>query len=68
MPAHPGELGGAYAITIIYVPLRFITNCVALYWLVRRQPRAALAGGRVDEAFRAASRPPANVVTQELRW
>jgi hypothetical protein len=43
MPAHPGELGAAYAITIIYVPLLFITNCVALYWLVRPQPRAAMA-------------------------
>jgi hypothetical protein len=49
LPARPGELGGAYAIVILYVPLLMITNCVALYWLVRPRPSAAaaLAGGIV---------------------
>jgi hypothetical protein len=46
VPARPGELGAAYAIPILYVPLLVITHCVALYWLVRPQPKASpvLAG------------------------
>ena len=35
LPAVAGELGAAYAIPIIYVPLLMITHFVALYWLVR---------------------------------
>src|SRR5436853_7132157 len=35
-PALAGELGAAYAIPIIYVPLLMITHIVALYWLLRR--------------------------------
>ena len=38
-----GELGAAYAIPIIYVPLLMITHVVAFYLLVR-QPKAAVAG------------------------
>jgi hypothetical protein len=34
-----GQLGAAYAIPILYVPLLMITHVVALYWLVRPQPR-----------------------------
>jgi hypothetical protein len=41
LPAMAGQLGSAYAIPIIYVPLLMITHVVALYWLVR--PRS-LAG------------------------
>jgi hypothetical protein len=46
LPARAGELGAAYAIPILYVPLLMITHCVALYWLVRPQSKAAqgLAG------------------------
>jgi hypothetical protein len=43
IPALPGQLGSAYAIPIIYVPLLAITHVVALYWLVRPQPKAARA-------------------------
>ena len=41
LPAVAGELGATYVIPIIYVPLLMITHVVALYWLVRPQPRAA---------------------------
>ena len=41
LPALAGQLGAAYAIPIIYVPLLMITHFVALYWLVRPQPRVA---------------------------
>jgi len=46
LPALSGQLGAAYAIPIIYVPILMITHVVALYWLVRPQPTAArvLAG------------------------
>ena len=36
LPALAGELGAAYAIPIIYVPLLMITHCVAFYLLVHR--------------------------------
>ena len=42
LPAVAGQLGAAYAIPILYVPLLMITHMVALYWLVRR-PRQATA-------------------------
>jgi hypothetical protein len=41
LPALAGQLGAAYAIPIIYVPLLMITHVVAFYWLVRPQPKAA---------------------------
>jgi len=46
LPARAGELGAAYAIPIIYVPLLLITHFVAFYLLMRPQPKAArvLAG------------------------
>ena len=43
LPARSGELGAAYAIPIIYVPLLMITHFVAFYLLVRPQPKAAQA-------------------------
>ena len=36
-----GQLGAAYAIPILYVPLLMITHVVSIYWLVRPQPRPA---------------------------
>ncbi len=36
LPAVAGQLGAAYAIPIIYVPMLMITHVVALYWLLRR--------------------------------
>jgi hypothetical protein len=41
LPALAGQLGATYAIPVIYVPLLMITHFVALYWLVRPQPKAA---------------------------
>ena len=41
LPALAGQLGATYAIPIIYVPMLMITHVVALYWLVRPQPKAA---------------------------
>jgi hypothetical protein len=35
LPTMPGQLGSAYAIPIIYVPLLMITHIAAFYWLVR---------------------------------
>jgi hypothetical protein len=43
LPVLAGQLGATYAIPIIYVPLLMITHFVALYWLVRPQPKAASA-------------------------
>lgn len=38
LPALAGQLGAAYAIPIVYVPVLMISHVFALYWLVRRQP------------------------------
>ena len=35
LPALAGQLGAAYVIPILYVPMLMITHIVALYWLVR---------------------------------
>jgi hypothetical protein len=39
LPAMPGQLGAAYAIPILYVPLLMITHCVAFYLLLRPSVR-----------------------------
>lgn len=41
LPARAGELGAAYAIPILYVPLLMITHGAAFYLLIRPRPRAA---------------------------
>src|ERR1700761_4640453 len=41
LPAVSGELGAAYAIVIVYVPLLMITHLIAFYLLLRHQPRTA---------------------------
>src|SRR5690349_12203934 len=41
LPAIAGQLGAAYAIPIIYVPLLMITHITAFYMLLRREPKAA---------------------------
>jgi hypothetical protein len=41
LPALAGELGAAYAIPIIYVPVLMITHVVAFYLLVRPEATAA---------------------------
>jgi len=43
LPAVAGELGAAYAIGIIYVPLLMITHFAALYLLARPSRRRAVA-------------------------
>jgi hypothetical protein len=47
LPAVAGQLGAAYAIPVIYVPLLMITHVVAFYLLLRPQPKLAraFAGG-----------------------
>jgi hypothetical protein len=46
LPAKAGELGAAYAIPIIFVPLLMITHVAAFYLLMRSRPRVGqvLAG------------------------
>ena len=44
LPARAGELGAAYVIPVLYVPLLMITHCVALYWLIRPQHRVDVRG------------------------
>jgi hypothetical protein len=50
LPAVAGQLGAAYVIPILYVPMLMITHFVALYWLVR--PRVGvtpvLIGGAIN--------------------
>jgi hypothetical protein len=41
LPAVAGQLGTAYAIPILYVPVLMITHVLAFYWLMRPQPKAA---------------------------
>lgn len=38
LPLMAGQLGSAYIIPVLYVPLLMITHCVSLYWLVRPRP------------------------------
>jgi hypothetical protein len=40
VPALAGQLGSAYAIPVLYVPLLMITHVVAFYLLLRPQPNA----------------------------
>ncbi|HEX7750148.1 MAG TPA: hypothetical protein VF445_15510 [Bordetella sp.] len=49
LPAQPGELGAAYAIPILYVPILMITHVAAFYLLLR--PRLKAKDG---QAFLAA--------------
>ena len=41
LPAIAGQLGAAYAIPILFVPLLMITHFVAFYWLLRPADRQA---------------------------
>jgi hypothetical protein len=41
LPYVAGQLGAAYVIPIVYVPMLMITHALALYWLVRPPSRAA---------------------------
>jgi hypothetical protein len=46
LPVSPGELGTAYVIPILYVPILMITHVAAFYLLVRPQPNAGQALAR----------------------
>ncbi len=48
LPALAGQLGAAYAIPILYVPMLTITHFLAFYWLVR--PRRKAAGAVIGDA------------------
>jgi hypothetical protein len=41
LPASPGELGAAYVIPIIYVPVLMITHVAAFYLMARTRAKAA---------------------------
>ena len=43
LPAMAGQMGAAYAIPIIYVPVLMITHVVAFYLLLRPEPKAVRA-------------------------
>ncbi|HEY2040241.1 MAG TPA: hypothetical protein VGG95_11275, partial [Edaphobacter sp.] len=43
LPELAGQLGSTYVIPILYVPVLMITHVVALYWLVRPQPKTIQA-------------------------
>lgn len=45
LPAMAGQLGAAYAIPIIYVPLLMITHVVAFSLLLHREPKTVRAFG-----------------------
>lgn len=52
LPADAGEMGAAYAIPILYVPILMITHVTALVWLARPQTKA----GPLTAAATAGSR------------
>jgi hypothetical protein len=41
LPALAGQLGAAYVIPVLYVPMLMLTHGVALYWLARPERKAA---------------------------
>jgi hypothetical protein len=43
LPALAGQLGAAYAIPVLYVPVLMITHVAAFYLLLRPQPKAVRA-------------------------
>jgi len=51
LPAMAGQLGAAYVIPIIYVPLLMITHVVAFYLLLRPQPKMTSALAESVAAF-----------------
>jgi hypothetical protein len=57
LPALAGQLGAAYAIPVLYVPLLMITHVAAFYLLMRPQPTAARTPGREAAAPGGLQRP-----------
>lgn len=50
LPAMAGELGAAYAIPVIYVPLLMVTHVAAFYLMVRPSRQAAAPDAGVESA------------------
>jgi len=50
LPAQAGQLGAAYVIPVIYVPLLMITHIVAFYFLLRPKPRSKITASRPGRA------------------
>jgi hypothetical protein len=46
IPALAGQLGAAYVIPVIYVPLLMITHVVAFYLLLRPKPRSKITASQ----------------------
>lgn len=46
LPAMAGQMGAAYAIPVLFVPLLMITHVTAFYLMARRQERVAAAYSR----------------------
>jgi hypothetical protein len=42
LPAVAGQLGSAYVIPILYVPILMITHMLSLYWLLRPQEKSVV--------------------------
>jgi hypothetical protein len=60
LPARAGELGAAYAIPIIYVPLLMITHVVSFALLIRPSAARVVGGARTSKA---ATSPQAGTAT-----
>lgn len=52
LPAMAGQLGAAYPIPILYVPILMVTHLVAFYWLLRPQAKS-------NQALHGDALPPA---------
>jgi hypothetical protein len=46
LPEHAGQLGGMYAVPVLYVPALMISHGLAFYWLLRGRPAFVLARQR----------------------
>jgi hypothetical protein len=59
LPALAGQLGAAYVIPVIYVPLLMITHVAAFYFLLRPKPRSRITALRPGGAAQQGPRPRA---------
>jgi hypothetical protein len=51
LPSAAGQLGAAYVIPILYVPMLMVTHAIAFYWLARPPSRANPAVAGKSPAF-----------------
>ena len=49
VPAFAGQMGAAYFVPVIYVPLLMITHIVAFSLMLRRAPKAVTASGLIAD-------------------